>query len=698
MKKQYTTNTVPTLAFVLLNLTVAYPTQAEEAVSFSEFSFEELLDVVVTSVSKKEQKIADAAAAIHVISQDDIRRSGANTVADALRMVPGLQVARINAHAWAVSSRGFNDYFANKLLVLVDGRTVYTPEFSGVYWDSVTPPLDDIDRIEVIRGPGGTLWGANAVNGVINIISKDTADSQGTLVVAGAGEEDKAIVRLRHGGKMNEKTHYRVYATHTKRDNGALDNAKDAWRMSQAGFRVDGTRSEKDNWTLQGDTYQSTQDEMHLITQQPGEADIKGSHLIGRWSRTFSEKSDMTLQAYYDFNERNSPTVEISNHVFDLDFQHHYVISDKHELLWGLGYRRLKNEIPDAPLAPPFVGEIKFTPATREDDLWSAFIQDEIKLLPDKLVLTVGSKFEYNDYTGFEIQPNLRFMWTPTEKTSVWGALSRAVHTPSRVDQDLSIQVMIPPGVSPHPCSAELLASIPPGMAPPPACSVPLNNMTLGNKDAESDEVISYELGIRSQSSETFSWDAALFLNFYDKILGPDNIVDTSFSQGAFIFATQQPTNAFEATTYGLELIANWTPKDWWRLQFAYAFLDLDLALYKDLTTDAHTLTEKKSPQHTFSLRSSMDLSKDWQFDLWLRHVSELEALEGSVDSNFAGVNAYTTLDARLAWQVAKGVELSIIGQNLLEQKHREFQRTTFNPLSSLVERSVYVQLRWELE
>ena len=626
-------------------------------------SLEELMNIEVISVSKKSQKLSESAAAIFVITQDDIRRSGATTIADTLRMVPGLQVARINSHAWGISARGFNGLYASKLLVLVDGRSVYNPEFSGVYWDTVDTMLEDIERIEVIRGPGGTLWGANAVNGIINIITKKSEDTQGNLVVTGAGTEERGFLSARHGGILNEEnqTYYRLYAKSFQRDSLANGIQEDSWKMNRGGFRLDSRPSSKNSWTLQGDAYNGTKDDIHWGTLEAGEAKVLGTNLLGRWQHKISDSSELTFQTYYDYNQRDMPITKLTNHIVDFDMQHRLGLNDTHELLWGVGYRLRSNEIKDAPI-------ISFDPSKRTDSIFNAFIQDEITLLPEELVLTIGSKFEHNDYTGFEVQPNIRLLWVPNEKYTLWGAISRATRTPSRISQDMWLEVLIPEKNNPY-------------------FPIPLISKGVGNKDTVSEVVQAYELGMRKASSN-ISIDMALFYNqYYDLIVGKQSVQPNIPTE---ISVINEWVNELDADTYGMEFAFDWFPNDILRFQSHYTYLKVDSNYKSEILSSGQDIIENQSPIHQFSLRSHLKLNNKWGLGAWVRYVDELPA------KTMGSINNYTALDAQLEWHISKHVDITFIGQNILDKHHPEFGSETFNPLTSEIERSFYVQLSWD--
>ena len=415
---------------------------------------EELMNIEVTSVSKKLEKRSGAAAALYVITEEDIRRSGATSIPEALRLVPGVEVSRIDSNKWAIGVRGFGSRLARSMLVLIDGRSVYTPLFAGTYWEVQDTLLEDIDRIEVIRGPGGTLWGANAVNGVINIITKHSRDTQGLLATAGGGTEERAFGSARYGGTLGETFTYRLYGKYFDRDGGFVPRGDDydAWSMSRGGFRTDWAMGPQDTLKVQGDLYDGDAGQHAVITRfRPpftqvveDDATLSGANLLGRWRHEVSDRSDLALQAYYDNTYRREPSFRERRNTFDLDFQHRFGIPWRQEIIWGLGYRLTADNTGSVPT-------IVFRPRDRSDDLYSLFAQDEVTVIEDKLRLIVGSKFEHNDYSGFEFQPSGRLVWTPAGSHVVWGSISRAVRTPSRLDHDLELTAPpIAPGTFPR--------------------------------------------------------------------------------------------------------------------------------------------------------------------------------------------------------------------------------------------------------
>lgn len=634
-----------TAAACLLTCLLAGPAGAQEpggtiavAADLKRLSIEELMEIDVTSVSRRAERLNEAAAAIIVITQEDIRRSGVTSLPEALRLVTSLHVARQNQRDWAISARGFNITRANKMLVLVDGRSVYTPLFSGVFWDVQDTLLEDVERIEVIRGPGATLWGANAVNGIINIITKRAADTQGGLVTAGAGNEERGFGAVRYGGTLGESGHYRVYGKYFARDSLVLANGSDArdpsW-MGQGGFRADWSASKRDAFTLQADAYTGR-------TGEPlrDDTNLDGGNLLGRWSRHLGEDSNLELQVYWDRTHRYIPDLfEEHLDILDLDFQHRLPAAERHDLVWGFGYRWHHDRVGNS-------DAVGFFPPRRDFDLFSFFVQDEVSLLDDRLAVIAGTKLEHNDSTGFEVQPSLRAAWKASERRTLWAALSRAVRTPTRVDED--VVVFFPDG----------------------------SPMLKGSRAFESEEVLAYELGYRIQPHPELLLDVAGFYNVYDDLRSQEPLGSAP--------SPRVLLNNLEAETWGLELRANLQLVPGWRVQAAYAWLEKDLRLDPGSRDPLGGLAEGNDPEHRASLRSFFNLPGGFELDGWLRYVSALPS---------PAVDAYTELDLRLGWQASDALELSLVGQNLLHGSHAEFGPAT--PLREEVERGFYGKVTW---
>jgi iron complex outermembrane receptor protein len=611
------------------NLSEASPDQLKK------LSLEELMDVDITSVSRRPEPLRQAPAAIQVITQEDMRRAGVTSIPEALRLADNLQVAQVNSQTWAITARGFSDTIANKLLVMMDGRNLYTPLFSGTFWDVQDYQMEDIDRIEVVSGPGGTVWGANAVNGVINIITKSAKDTQGLLISASGGNELHALGGIRYGGMLASNVYYRVYGKGFDRDSTVLGNgsdAQDAWRMGQGGFRIDWDAPGSNVLTMQGDGYGGD-----LESTVPANTKVSGGNILGRWSHTISDDSDTTLQLYYDRTHRHiAPLVFTEDfHTFDVDFQYHGKFADRHNLVVGTAYRYTHDLLQNGP-------PLSFLPPNLDRNLFSGFLQDEV-MLRDDLFFTLGTKIEHNDYTGLEFEPGGRLAWDVTTNQLLWAAISRAVRMPSRID-------------------AELFAP-----SSPPF-------LIAGGPDFVSETVIAYELGYRAQVLKTVSASISLFFNQYDDLRS----VSTN---SPFIIQ-----NDVEGDTYGSELAVTYQPVDFWRLRFGYTVLQEDLRVEPGKADLNQARSQGADPQQQFSLTSTIDIPRGFELDTRLRWVDQREFFSSGA---FAGtVPSYFELDVHLGWHVTKNLELAVVGQNLLHNHHPEFGAP--GPTRNEIERGLY--------
>jgi len=642
---------------------------------------ETLLDMEVSSVTRRESTVGESAAAVSVISQEDIRRSGATTIAELLRRVPGMNVARIDNNKWAISVRGFNDRFSNKLLVQRDGRTIYDPLFAGVYWNAVAYPLDDIERIEVIRGPGASLWGANAVNGIINIITKSAANTQGGLFSAGGGTPEGSFGDLRYGGSIEPEADYRIYAKVFERDKqfSPQGDAHDQWNGVSTGMRLDWRRNAFDTVTLQGDYLRNSagrQDpDLELtppfLSLMADKTVADSGNVLGRWTHQTGEQSSWSLQAYWSRFDTEQPAAQISNKndSYDLDFQHQFPFGPRHKVVYGLGYRYLDqsvgNSLSDDGLSISWLKN-DFSLST-----YSAFLQDEYLLRPELLALFLGLKLEHNDFTGIELQPTVRLLWTPTKRQTLWAALSRAAGTPG-ISQ-VGIQ----------------LSAIPPTTLP---SGIQLFPRLTGNPDLDSVALIAYELGYRAQASESMSLDTALFYNKYHGLVVPvPQSIQGGFAPGTAVLPVLLQ-NRMDGESYGVEIGADWRPMKWWRLYGNYSFLKTNLTPDRSLPAGTRFEAERaegRNPQHQFFLQSSFDLPRNLEFDLTGRFIDRLPGFDPAISSYFA-------LDARVAWLPRKDLEIALIGQNLLDDHHPEFGVSTVIAAPVVeIRRNVYAKITW---
>ena len=620
----------------------------------SKLDLEELmsLDVIVTSVAKRPQKLADAASAIYVLTNEDIRRSGATTLPAVLRLVPGVQVARITAHKWAVSVRGFTSQVSSKLQVLIDGRSIYSHLSANVIWDTSSPMLEDIDRIEVIRGSGASLWGANAMNGVINIITKHSQDTQGNLLVAGGGNQEEIFGTARHGGEISDGSYYRFYIKSFEHDyGGSIDGAEtnDLSRGFQGGFRSDLRITDQDELTFQGDYFEGEEEENLTATALPKKSiDTKPIqyNILGRWQHIGTQGNDLALQFYFNReqwdNDIDSPALpDFYIDTYDIDFQHRFNIFEQHDITWGLGYRLISDSYEDSAL-------VETSPRHRNIPLYSGFIQDEVELIPGVWRLIVGSKFEHNDYTGFEIQPSIRTIFNKHNQT-FWAAISRSTRTPSRTEDGSTFRD---------------------GLEGTPLM-INFNNAS----NLKSEELVSFEIGYRFKFNDRLSFDLSAYYNDYDHLIDinsttvdfPNIIIDTAYTG--------------DATVMGFEAAVDWRPINTLSVKLTYSYLD-DSSTVSDISNN----TEAAS-HHQATLFASYTLSKQWEFDFITRAIDQIEQYD---------IDAYIAIDTRLAFKPIAGLEFSVAAQNIFDSHHPEFGEATLETTPTEIERSIYGKVTWQ--
>ena len=662
---------LPKVTLALLLFAIPCPGQGQKAArDLTEASLEDLMNIEVTTVSKKEQRLAQSPAAVFVITQEDIRRSGMNTLPDLLRMVPGVQVGQVEGGQWAVSARGFNDRnsYSNKLLVLVDGRSIYSPIDSGVFWDEQDTFLDNIERIEVIRGPGAALWGSNAVNGVINIITKAAKDTQGALFASGGGNNSQNLAGFRYGGQLGGNGYYRAF---TKYSHGPAlwdSNGKPTIGGESsltAGIRADWTLSAGNSFTVEADVFKSSAESGVIPSQLPfairntTSADTSGGSLIANWTSRQSERSKTELRVYFAHPRRSEMIYADSYSTIDADFQHQLALSESNDLVWGLGFR-------DSALSTSGTHYISFSPSRRNDRLFSGFVQDQQTIVPDRLSLILGSKLEHNDFTGVEIQPSARILFTPDSRHTLWLAVSRAVRVPSML---------------------EINARANPGTLPGPG-GIPILLQTFGSDSFRSEDVLAYELGYRIQSKRRFSVDLSTYYNIYTH-LRTYEVGTPSFDPNPSPHLTIQNLfgNGMRGNTRGAEIATNWNVTERWRLIPSYSWQELDMRLDPNSRDDISTGIDRQSPRHQFQVRSNFDLSRKLQFDAGAYYVGAL---------SYLAIPAYTRLDARLGYRPRRDFEISLTGQNLQGGRHTEFFSVAPYP-NAAIGRSVIVTLTWGL-
>jgi len=601
--------------------------------------FESLVDIEITSASRRPEPLSQASSAVDVITGDEIERAGATNIPDALRLGTEMQVAQIDGHTWAISTRGFNISTANKMQVLMDGRSLYTPLFSGVFWDVQQTFLADLAQIEIIRGPGATLWGANAVNGVINIITKSAKDTQGLLIEGGGGDELEGFGGVRYGGQIGKDTYYRAYVMHQSRDSLNLEgdgDAHDGTDFTQGGFRIDSELSSEDLLTLQGDAYSGGFGQLNAP-----DITVDGQDVIGRWTRQLDKDSSFMVQAYFDRTHRLIPDVfEEERNTFDLELQRRFLIG-QHDVLVGGNYRLSSDNIGN--LGPT----LAFIPDRETVHLVSGYVQDEWHIVPDRFFVTVGSKFEYNTFSGFEYQPTGRFTWILPEEQTIWGAISRAVRTPTRIDQDF---------VAPNPSTG----------GPP---------LLVANPDFGSEVLLAYELGYRIKRSDTLSIDVAGYYNDYSNLRSVEPI-----GAGAFPVTLG---NKLEGTSYGGAVSVKWHVTDWWQINGGVSALQIDFHRTAGSRDISNGSTEGNDPNWSLVAHSMLDLPGHVKFDTVLRAVGELPNPE---------TPSYFTVDLRVAWSPIKNLEFAMVGRDLLDNEHPEFRQTM---VTREVGRSFFATVKW---
>jgi len=612
--------------------------QGQGRVPLRELTLDELSTVEVTSVSRRSEPAWRTPAAISVITQEDIRRAGVQSIPEALRLANGLQVARSSNTNWAISARGFNITTANKMQVFLDGRNLYSPLFGGVLWDQVDVLISDIDRIEVIRGPAGALWGGNSVNGVINIITKSTKNTLGGLVHAGGGFGQRGFVSMRYGDVVGNNVFYRVYGKFFQRDSLRLNTGADAaneFRYGQGGFRTDIDLSALDLLTVQGDLYSGDAG----VLNRP-DTGTHGGNILSRWTRRFQGGSELQLQASYDRSSRFvAETFNEIRYIYEVEAQHVLPVNGRQDIVWGIGYRVSTNRtLPEEVLF--------FEPSGRHLGLFGLFLEDDISFYDGRLHLTFGSRLENNTYTDWEVYPNVRLAWIPSEEHTMWGAVSRAVRIPTQFDRDLRIDL------------------------PPPAFDI------RGTSDFDSEKVVAYEIGYRTRVFPRLLLGLSAYFNDYDDLRSQERFPDESLIL---------LSNRLRGHTYGLEAGVTYDLLPWWRLRAGYTNLQKDLELEPGSTDINRGRGEGVDPRNQFQFRSQMDLPHQTELHFWLRHVSSLGTSPPAVP-----VPAYTVFDVRAGWNPTETLELSVVGRNLPRRRRAEF-----GPNGQLVPRELYGIFSW---
>lgn len=670
-------NIVKSIVVWLLFLT---PTTGISAntIDLADLSLEDLMGIEVSLVSRKQERLFKSPAAVYVLTQEDIARSGATSIPEALRLIPGMVVGRVDANKWAVSTRGFNGRFAQELLVLIDGRTVYTPLFSGVFWEMRDVLLENISKIEVIRGPGGTLWGANAVNGIINIVTEKAEKKN--FIKAGIGTEERGFGAINLGQQLSTNTFGRFYIKSFMKDAFVDQTGQagvDDWHMHRGGFRLDHQPSRQTTMTLQGDVFGGTRGQVYRFPtlmapyMQFVESDTRltGGNLVGRYTKIFSSKNEVSLQAYYDQTSWQDTLFVEKRKTYDIDFQHRLQWQTKHETVYGFGYRLSTDNIQGSTWTT--INQPK-----RNLSLYSAFLQHTLTIVPNQFTLTAGTKIEHNDHTGFEYQPSIRAMFAPTTKHTFWTAATRAIRTPSRTEDDLqSTWFTLPPD--------SVFAGSP-----------PVEIVLAGDRSIESSVLLAFELGYRFHPTNRFFVDLATFYNDYDGLRAgkpgaPSFQTDPIFHLKVPALAA----NNVWGETYGYELTTDWQPNATVRLRAAYSYIKMDLTTFPDDSDDAIpgtyellTSENRSNPKHQAFFWTSLTPHPNWTLDGILRYVSALSALN---------TPAYLECDLRTSIRPVPQLEIALVGRNLLHNHHREYEATLVNTTPTETQRSVYTTFTW---
>jgi iron complex outermembrane receptor protein len=633
-----------------------------------DMKLEELKNITVTSVSKSTESQFRAASAITILTSNDIKRSGATHIVEALRMVPGMNVAQISPSQWAVSARGFNRQFSNKLLVLIDGRSVYTPLFSGVYWDIQDIPLEDIDRIEVIRGPGAALWGANAVNGVVNVITKHSSFTQGTHVSTIRGNHEKENITFRYGGNTESGVTYRVYGKHINKDEYTkpIDGtgSNNQWRQHKVGFRVDSSGIFNKQFTIQGEFHEGRAQQEFIFpgllgASQSGIVDgdenYSGGHLLTKWQHIEDGKQETKLQFYLDFVERDmSNLMDQERLTVDFDLQKSYVFNKENKFIWGANYRLFKDDIDDI-TASNGQKYLSYVPSDSYNSLYSLFGEHRYSGI-DNWEFILGTKISHNYFTDFEFQPNVRISWALKDNQTLWFKTARAIRIPTRGERSLSSIAQ-----SDSAGFVRLSAS--------------------ADRNFDSEKLTAFELGYRAQPSWWFKVDASVFYNIYDDLRTFEN--GSSDFNSPNTFREFIAENLGHAETYGLEASLNFNVTKDWEIQTNYSFLELEMHTDKRSADFTIASEEDKSPEQQLSVLSRFNLSKKIEIDNSLYLVDELSSFD---------IDSYARFDTRFAWRPSNNVEISAVAQNIFDKNHGEFTPFLFSGASD-VGRSAYLRL-----
>ena len=650
-----------------------FPCAAQGAApQLTELTLEQLGEVRVTSVSKQPDAVWRTPVAIHVITAEEIRRSGATSLPDVLRLAPGIEVSRADSDHWTIGIRGLGDQFSKTVLVMIDGRSIYTPLFAGTYWPAYDTVLLDIERVEVIRGPGGTIWGGNAVNGVVNIITKRAADTQGTVMGAGSGNIDRGMAAVRYGGGNGRDLDYRVYAKGFNR--GPLahvdDTDYDRWWMASAGGRVDWTRSAGETISVQGDISGGRHGQRVAISTLSPPAsvvnddpmDLSTANVMLTWRRELAAGNAIQLRAYYDRLSWDAPHFAETRDTLDVDFMHGFAVGARHRVSWGAGGRWSPSTFRQT------VPVLDFEPREETAKFYSVYLQDEMEVLPTRLSLTGGAKIEHNRYTGVEVQPSARVLYTPGQTHAFWGAVSRAVRTPSRIEREIELTNFAQ--------FAQVGQQV-----------LPVFLRVAGSDAFESEQMLGLEAGYRTLAVPHTYVDFSVFHHAYDDLasFGAPVLSAELTPPPPRIVGRTLYVNGVEGTADGFEIAPDWRPAPWWQLKGSYSFVALDFqALPNSVDAAMAARYEGLSPRHQTRLQVRFTLPRSVELDAAHRYVSEL--LDGAVPG-------YHAVDARLGWSPRPGVHIALNGRNLFGARHVEFPHSPGPAVA--IQRSVFASVTW---
>lgn len=662
------------LSFLFFFLFIHQVSYAEDLM---DLTLHELMKLEVTTASKQKQSIQNVPSAIYVVTRDMIRNSGALSVPDALRLVPGVEVAQTNSSQFAITIRGFNGRFANKLLVMIDGRRVYTELYSGTFWESLNVMMDDIERIEVIRGPGGSLWGANAINGIINIITKSSKDTEGGYVFAGAGNLDLGFAGARYGNHIGDNTTFRVYSQfHNKNNNymrGAVAN--DDWYRGLFGFRIDSDLSESDTLFVSSNVNYTKLDETVTFTQFAAPFTSTTTHNIPQtsiditssWDHEFSAGTEFKLQGdFMHFEVDEISAIDLTTNTFDINAQQSSVLPLRQNLMLGAGYRLYSDSIVNS-------DNVLFTPSDSTKHLFSFFIRDEIRIIEDKLTLALGSKFEHNQYTGFEVQPNASLLYKLKPNLSFWVSGTRAVKTPSRLLTDLRFNTIFPAG------------TFIPGNTMNEVVSV------FGSNALSSEEHYSAEFGMRTSIADRVNIDLAAFYNIIDNATTWESgtpYVETAFGS-THIVLPQTFDDRLEGRSFGFEISSRFKLTEAWHIEANYSYINVDLNVEAGSTDATAATANDDSPAHRFNVWSNVSFSDKFDLNLGLRFVD---------DAPNINIGRYFVADLRFAWHALETLDVELIAKNLLDWHHYEYPAQNIDYQQTEIPTSLTGKVTWRFK